>query len=156
MASYKVVGVGEHGKYFDSTAYQDTLNYITNPEKAAYTGACNLMSVETAAQEMEHTAESFGKNCGKRVRHSVLSFSQADRVTPEQADRYAQEILQHYAPDFQLVYAVHTNTEDVHVHMVMNQIAYTDGHRYRGKKGDYHAFLRHMKQVTHRPVIAVK
>ena len=156
MATYKVTGRGERGKFFDDTAYRDAVNYIFDENKAAYIGGCNVASPETAAQEMEHTAESFGKNCGKRVRHSVLSFSQADRVTPEQADRYAQEILQHYAPDFQLVYAVHTNTEDVHVHMVMNQIAYTDGHRYRGKKGDYHAFLRHMKQVTHRPVIAVK
>ena len=156
MATYKVVGVGEHGKFFDARSYQDTIHYITDPTKAAYVGSCNIHSIETAAQEMEHTAESFGKTGGKRVRHSVLSFSQADRVTPEQADQYAQEILQHYAPDFQMVYAVHTNTEDVHIHMVMNQISYTDGHRYRGKKGDYHAFLRHMKQVTHRPVIAVK
>ena len=156
MSTYKVAGRGEHGKFFDDTAYRDAVNYIFDEEKAVYIGGCNLTSLQTAAQEMEQTALAFGKNKGKRIRHSVLSFSERENVSPEEARDYAQEIIRHYAPEYQLVYAVHTNTGHPHIHFVMNQISYLDGHRYQGKKQDYYAFLNHIKHVTHLPVIQVK
>lgn len=156
MATYRVIGVGEHGKYFDDKAYPDTVNYILNHEKAQYAGGCGVTSLATAAQEMEQTAETYHKNSGKRVRHSVLSFDAEEHISPEQADQFAREILHHYEPEYQMLYAVHTNTDDIHIHMLMNQISYVDGHRYRGKRQDYYAFLKHMKHVTHLPVIPVK
>ena len=156
MANYKVVGIGEHGKFFDDNAYSSATDYIFNPEKAAYVGGCNLTSTQTAAQDMQQTALAFGKNKGKRVRHSVVSFDTRENVTPAQANEYAQGIIGHYAPDYQVAYAVHDNTDDLHIHLVMNQISFVDGHRYQGKKQDYYAFIKHIKNVTHLPVIPVK
>lgn len=153
MSTYKVVGVGEHGKYFDENAYHDLNKYIFNHEKAALVGGAGVASTESAAQEMQQTARNFGKDKGKRVRHSVLSFSEEENVTTEQAGKFAQEIIQFYAPEFQITYAVHENTEDIHIHFIMNQISYKDGHRYGGKKKDYYDFLKHIKGVTHFPVI---
>lgn len=156
MATYKVFGKGEYKKFFDENAYRDATNYIFNSQKALYVGGCNITSTQTAAQEMEQTAIKFGKNKGKRVRHSVLSFEKREHVTPEEADTYAQKIVSHYAPEYQVGYAVHTNTEDIHIHFVMNQISYADGHRYRGKKREYYEFLNHAKHVTHLPIIPGK
>ena len=156
MSIYKVTGIGEHGKFFDDKAYQDTMEYIFDATKADDIGGCNVTAPETAAQEMEQAAIAFGKDKGKRVRHSILSFDAHEHVSPEEADNYAQEIIQHYAPEYQVVYAVHTNTEHVHIHFVMNQISYVDGHRYQGRKADYYAFLDHMRSITHFPVIPAK
>ena len=156
MATYRVFGVGEHGKYFDENAYHDLNAYIFNRDKATFIGGAGVTCAETAAEEMQQVARSFGKDKGKRVRHSVLSFAEKENVTPEQADRFAREIIQFYAPEFQIAYAVHENTEDTHVHFLMNQISYQDGHRYQGKKKDYHDFMKHIKKVTHFPVIPVK
>lgn len=156
MSNYRVVGIGEHGKYFDENAYHDLNVYIFNPEKATFVGGAGVTSVETAAEEMQQVAKNFGKDKGKRVRHSILSFGEKENVTPEQADRFAREIVQFYAPDFQICYAVHENTDDTHIHLLMNQISYQDGHRYEGKKKDYYAFMKHIKSVTHFPVIPVK
>lgn len=127
-----------------------------DPRKAVYTGFCNLASVDSAPEEMEQTAISFGKNKGKRIRHSELSFSKEEHVTPELANQYAHGIIQHYAPEYQVVYAVHNNTDHLHIHFVMNQVSYVDGHRYQGKKKDYHDLLRHIRSVTHFPVIPVR
>ena len=155
MATYKVAGIGEHRKFFDDGAYVDALNYIANPQKAAYVDG-NIASLSTAAQEMEGTAIHFGKNSGKRIRHSILSFDPREHVTPELANQYAQEIIRHYTPEYQIVYAVHTNTDTLHIHLLMCQISYIDGHRYQGKKYDFYLFVRHMQSVIHFPVIAVK
>lgn len=156
MSTYKVFGYQEHHKFYDENAYWDATHYITNPQKAVYTGGCNLTSLDTASKEMEETAKSFGKNSGKRIRHSELSFSREEGVTAEQANQFAQAIIQHYAPEYQIIYAVHGNTENVHIHFVMNQISYVDGHRYQGKKKDYYDFMRHIGAVTHLPVIPVR
>ena len=156
MATYKVAGIGEHRKFFDDNAYDNSISYIFNPQKAAYIGGANISSAQTAALEMEQTAVTFGKNSGKHVRHSIISFDKCEHVTPEQANGYAQRIVQHYSPEYQIVYAIHTNTDEVHIHLVMNQIFYLDGHRYDGKKKDYYDFMQHIRRVTHLAVIPVK
>ena len=156
MATYKVTGIGEHQKFFDDNSYQDCIRYIFNPQKATYIGGCSISSAQMAATEMEQTAVFFGKNSGKRVRHSIVSFDQREHITPEQANICAQKIIQHYAHEYQIVYAVHTNTNEVHIHLIMNQISYLDGHRYGGKKKDYYDFMRHIRCVTHLVVIPVK
>lgn len=152
MAEYKVIGVGEHKKYFDENSYHDGIDYITRDNTVTYTGGENVTSIETAASEMKAVAAYFHKDSGKRLRHSVLSYAENEHVTPEMADKFAKEIIQHYAPEYQIVYAVHEDTDHVHTHFVMNQVSYQDGHRYAGKKKDYYDFQKHIKRVTHLPV----
>lgn len=154
--TYTVTGIGEHGKFFDNNAYRDSINYIFSPEKAAYIGGCNVSCAERAAQEMEQTAEIFHKNKGKRVRHSIISFDAKSGMDAENAKICADKIIQYYAPEYQIVYAVHDNTDNVHIHLVMNQIAYTDGHRYQGKKKDFYDFQKYIGDITKRPVIYAK
>ena len=155
MSTYKVFGRGET-HFFDSNSYQNCIQYITNPQKAMFVGGCNVSSIKAAAAEMQQTARSFRKDCGKRVRHSELSFSESEIVTPEMANEYAQRIIAFYAPEYQIVYAVHVNTSHTHIHFVMNQVSFVDGHRYQGKKYDYYQFLAHIRSVTHLVVIPVK
>lgn len=156
MAIYSVMGVGEHQKFFDDHSYRDAINYIRQDGHTPYAGVVNLTSMETAAAEMQATAASFGKDSGKRLRHTVLSFYESEHVTPEQAYAYGQQIIHYYAPEYQMAYAVHTNTENPHIHFVMNQISYVDGHRYRGQKKDYYDFRNHIASVIHCPVLLVK
>lgn len=154
--TYKVTGLGQKNKFHDDNAYHDSIHYITNPQKAMYVGSCNIKDINHAAEEMEAVSESYGKNHGKRVRHSILSFGSRSGLSPEQAAQYASQIIQHYAPEYQMVYALHVNTDDLHVHFVMNQTAFTDGHKYSGKKLDYYQFLDHIRNVTHHKVIPVR
>lgn len=156
MAIYSVIGVGEHHKFFDENSYRDAINYISQGGKASYVGGANITSIETAAAEMQATAAAFEKDSGKRLRHSVVSFDPSEHVTPDQAHAYSQQIIQHYAPEYQIAYAVHTNTSHLHIHLVMNQVSYVDGHRYRGDKKDYYDFKKHIESVIHRPVILIK
>lgn len=156
MALYKIIGVGEHGKFFDDGAYETVLNYIFHPQKAVCIGGVGITSTATAAEEMRQVAIAFGKDFGKRLRHSVLTFEPQECVNPEQANNYAQRIIQYYTPEYQITYAVHGDTDHVHVHFVMNQISFVDGHRYAGKKKDYYGFRKYVQEVTHLPVKLVK
>ena len=156
MAKYKVAGIGEKAKFFDDRAYENTIHYICDPRKAKYTGGSGVSSIQAAADEMQQVAKHFGKDCGKRVRHSILGFDPTEQVTPEMADAFAQRIIQHYADQYQIVYGVHTDTDVTHIHFLMNQVSFTDGHRYLGKRKDYHQFLSHIRKVTHLPVLPAR
>lgn len=152
MAIYKVCGVGEHGKFFDDFAYYNAINYIFNPEKAVMIGGSGISSYANAVDDMRDVAIRFGKDRGKRIRHSILAFEENEDVSIGEADAFAKGIIAHYAPEYQIVYAIHANTEHLHIHFVMNQISYIDGHRYDEKKKDYYDFWNHMKHVTHLPI----
>lgn len=158
MANYEVIGVGEHGKYFDENAYHDLINYIFRKDHAIYCNGYGFTSFSSAADEMQAVARKFNKDSGKRVRHSVLSFSEWEnsKITPVTAYNIGLRLCQFYAPEYQIAFAVHNNTEQLHIHFVMNQISYVDGHRYGGKKHDFYEFKKFAHQVTGLPIIYVK
>lgn len=86
----------------------------------------------------------------------MLSFSKDERVSPEIANNYALGIIQYYADEYQIVYAVHDNTDDVHIHFVMNQVSYKDGYKYGGKKKNYYNFKRYIERIIEHYVILDK
>ena len=156
MARYKVFGYGEEDKFRDEHAYYDVTNYIMQPQKAAYVGGYHITCLACAGQEMEQVARHFHKDKGKRIRHSELSFSEEEGISPEQAAVLGSKIAAYYAPQYQILFAVHTNTDHIHIHFVMNQISYVDGTRYQGKRKDYHDFIKHMRRVTGLPIIPAR
>ena len=68
------------------------------------------------------------------LRHWIISFGARDLISPIQAYYIAVEAARFYADRYQLVFAVHEDTDQVHVHFVMNQVSYVDGRKYSGTK----------------------
>ncbi len=156
MLTYTVVGVNDNIKYTDQNSYRDVVMYICNPEKTRYIGFCGVSSIEAAAKEMSEVVEFFGKDRGKRVRHTILSFQSHDSTTPCEAYMYAKQIAEYYSDRFQIVFAVHENTDNLHVHFVMNMTSYRDGRRYSENHKDFRAFLNYVSNITGRRVEYVR
>lgn len=138
------------GKYKDENIYNDIVNYITQPKKvkSGYVQLRGISSVKTAAVEMEATAKQFGKDKGTRIRHSVLSFDSTEKIALSEADRVAGKLIDFYSKQgYQIMSAVHEDKEFPHIHMVMNTVNTTDGHKYEGKKKDYYQFQSYAKRV---------
>ena len=112
-----------------------TLKYITGETKeqkaAIVTGINCSDDPESAYIEMkmcyEHYAgEKFhrvGKPTGKehlKMHHYIISFK-GQEVTPEQADKIAQEWAKDvFGNDRQILIATHTDTDNIHVHLAVN------------------------------------
>ena len=145
VARYKVIN--QAGKFQDPNAYTDVIQYCTNPDKtpSGLIGGRNL-DTNYAAEQMETVADVFGKNSKTRVEHTVLSFSPNEEISLEGIVEIADSLADYYAEDYQVLYAVHENTDNPHVHMVMNRISHRDGHRYRGNKQEYYGVQTHLKK----------
>ena len=91
-------------------------------EKIAFTGCLNLASVETATMEMESLAFR-NKRCAGPVMQLLLSWRENETPTREQVTEAVEITLNELnLSQCQAVYALHQNTDNLHLHICVNRI----------------------------------
>jgi len=149
MAILKFVNCKE--KYQDSDATKEVINYIFNPDKSKRElYGFYQVDPENPTKSMRDVAKAFGKTTGIQIRHYIISFTKYEINEPIIADQIAQEIITYFQDQYQCVYAIHEDTEYLHIHFVCNAISYVNGHRYRGNKAEYYDFISWIKSLLHK------
>ena len=129
---------------------KNALEYIQNPDK---TEECVLMGSinclpDTAFKQMEETKNIFHKNSKRQGYHVIISFSPEEKVTAEQAmyvlEHFAKDVL---GDDYEAVYAVHTDREHMHGHLIWNSVSMTTGKKYNSPKGNW---KNHLQPITNK------
>ncbi|EJT9668014.1 relaxase/mobilization nuclease domain-containing protein [Salmonella enterica] len=85
----------------------------------------NCVSIETASQEMEYTARQarFRKSNSDPVFHYILSWQAHESPRPEQLYGSVRHTLKALGlSSHQYVSAVHTDTDNLHVHVAVNRV----------------------------------
>ena len=74
------------------------------------------------------------------MKHIFVSFD--ENIRPYDAYILGWRIGAYYGDRYQLVFGVHEDTDNIHIHFVFNSVSFVDGHKY---SGDYHdlASLKH-------------
>lgn len=126
---------------------KNSLEYILNPEKTEMGtligGNHILPDTDFAFEKMLETKrvmeERFGrkKTEGRQGYHFVLSFSPKDNITSEMAMEITEKFLETYIPDYESVYAVHTDRKHLHSHIVFNSVNMINGLKYHYENGDW-------------------
>ena len=125
-------------RYLDDDLYA-ALSYAENDNKTdrkMYVGGINC-SKQNAYAEMIAVQRRFGLR-GKVVGyHGIQSFREGE-VTPEQAFEIGMETARRmWCDKYQVLVAVHLNTENVHCHFVVNPVSFKDGTKFQNKIGDH-------------------
>lgn len=50
------------------------------------------------------------------------------------------ETVEYYSSRYQIVFGVHTDTRNIHIHFIMNTVSYVDGMMYSGNAVDMNNF----------------
>jgi Relaxase/Mobilisation nuclease domain len=96
--------------------------YASAPEKAEWVHLRGVMSVETAAIEMEAVA-ALSKRCRDPVYHMIIAYAKNERPTREQVVSDAERLLKAIGMEkSQYVLASHKDTDDFHAHVIANRI----------------------------------
>jgi hypothetical protein len=113
------------------SSFQTLNDYITGKskrrleeagEKIAFTGCLNLMSVDTATLQMNSLAFQ-NKRVADPVMHLLLSWRENERPTQEQTIEAVKIALGELnLSQCQAVYALHQNTDNMHLHICINRI----------------------------------
>ncbi|MDR1649900.1 MAG: relaxase/mobilization nuclease domain-containing protein [Synergistaceae bacterium] len=106
------------------SSFRDLVAYCASkdPSKVLHVGYQNLMSPETAALEMAALATD-NKRCKDPVFHAILSWREMEIPTPEQADEAVRIALKELnLENCQALWALQNDTQNRHVHIVVNRI----------------------------------
>ena len=114
--------------------------YITDEKKAKIVTVRNLFEDEDFAKQFEETASRFGKGDKfdeRKYYHCKLSCARQDKVSPEKAHAYAEELVAKLFKDYECVIATHTDTQTVHSHIIVNAVDPITGKKLQFNKQDY-------------------
>ena len=137
-------------KYFDNHSRYDVLHYILRQDKTPdKLYGSNLCDITTAAAQMDNTAARFNKANGVKLRHFIISFDPHELNHPLLVYEIAKQISLFFYSEYQTVFAVHQDKAHLHIHIVINSVSFTDGHRYYGKRAEFNALKAHIKKILH-------
>ena len=125
---------------------KNALEYITNPEKTQnglYIGGINCVtSARGAFVQMSQTKKQLNSNGTRQAYHFVLSCPPGEG-TPEIMMELTRRFLEEYLKDeYEVLYAVHDNTEKVHSHIIFNSVSFRTGKKYRYENGDWEKIIQ--------------
>lgn len=150
MAITKILNIMESEGRNPATHLRNALEYIQNPDKTeecVLVGSINCLP-DTAFEQMEETKNIFHKTGKRQGYHVIISFSPEEKVTAEQAmyvlEHFAKEVL---GDDYEAVYAVHTDREHMHGHLIWNSVSMTTGKKYNSPKGNW---KNHLQPITNK------
>ena len=115
------------------------IDYIMNPDKTEdclLVGGVNCIP-EMAYEQMKKTKELFGKIGGRQSYHIIISLKPGEGKPDqlyEMTERFIEELL---GGEYEAVYAVHTDHEHLHSHIVFNSVNMITGKKYQHKNGDW-------------------
>lgn len=122
--------------------------YIENDIKTfsgAYVGGNNISStnVNDVVSEMIDVKKAYGKEDGRAALHMVISLPENESDTGNASDlmKLCDSVVKELFPDHQALYAIHTNTENLHAHIIINSVG-LNGKKIHQPKG-------YMKDIVH-------
>lgn len=150
MAITKILNIQESEGRNPASHLKNALEYIQNPDKTeecVLVGGINCLP-DTAFEQMEETKNIFHKTGKRQGYHVIISFSTEEKVTAEQAmyvlEHFAKDVL---GDDYEAVYAVHTDREHMHGHLIWNSVSMTTGKKYNSPKNNW---KNHLQPITNK------
>lgn len=150
MAITKILNIQESDGRNPASHLKNALEYIQNPDKTeecVLVGGINCLP-DTAFEQIEETKNIFHKTGKRQEYHVIISFSPEEKVTAEQAmyvlEHFAKDVL---SDDYEAVYAVHTDREHMHGHLIWNSVSMTTGKKYNSPKSNW---KNHLQPITNK------
>lgn len=125
-----------------TTVIKDINEGLKN-EEVVFVRGINCIPEFTKAQ-MQETKNRFNKNTGNIGYHIIQSFDDNEGNNEQVFEigcRLAEEL---FGDRFEVIVALHKNTDNLHCHIVVNSVSFVDGKKFNDNK----AFLNKMRNVS--------
>lgn len=139
MAILKIISHGKSNK-----ATRRILKYVLNPAKT-HPDLCSVtgdyrgeeITPEAVFLEFGRVRQLFSKDTteGRTYEHGMVSFAPGE-IEPDRAASFASELLTAMYPDHMALTAVHTDTDHIHAHFVVEPVSFRDGKLLHTSKHD--------------------
>ncbi len=126
---------------------QRGLQYVideTKTQKKYLVGGIGV-DLNNPLEDMMSVKRFYGKTDGRQYIHFSISVKQS---VPDDYIMFqiAEEIASFYK-GFQIVWAVHTNTEHSHIHFIINSVSAIDGHKFSQSRAELKRFKSYVQAI---------
>lgn len=152
MGITKLLHINRDTSAGGSTHLQDALRYIMQPEKTEQGlliggGNCLFSTPDIAYENMMQTKQMWGKEDGRQAYHYIISLDKDEGNSEVMMDIMKHFCQEYLGEEYEYVYAVHTDREHMHGHVIFNSVSRINGKKYRYKQGDWQ---RYIQPITNR------
>lgn len=134
-----------NGKNRSLSQLKGSIAYIFNPEKVKHgcRGGTGVVYDE-AYDDMKIIKVLHNKTKGRQYIHFIISFDKG--ISYLKAFDICEEILDYFSDEYQIVFAVHENTENIHGHFILNTVA-VDGRKFRQSTKEMLSFRTFVNEI---------
>lgn len=139
MAITKMMNIKTQSNLYNAIAY---IMQEEKTEECLWIGGNSGDSPEEVYRVMMQTKKDWGKLNGRKGYHFVISWKPGECDT-EKAYQVLQEFCQEYlGGEYDYVFAVHTDTDHCHGHIIFNSVNRATGYKYRYERGDWERYIQ--------------
>lgn len=138
--------------YTNADAPEKLIDYVVR--KAIFSDGF-AVDLNHAAEQI-HAVKSFWcETGGRQMVHFILAFDGYENVSlsNDEIIRIAEIFCGLFYGRFQIVYGVHFDSWNIHIHFAMNNVSYIDGKRYLSNRYDNLVLAGSIESITGRTVI---
>ena len=88
----------------------------------------------------------YGKSDGVQIKHVIISFEKQPYLKPKKLKKLIIKALKYFGNQYQLVYAVHEDTCNLHIHIGINSVSF-GGEKFSFKAKDQYEFTKRTKEI---------
>lgn len=126
--------------YLNYSSVFNLVNYALTDKRThrrvRFYGGYNV-EIDRVDSQMVLVKKYYQKDSGREMRHFVVSFD--EDISPYDAWILGWRIAAYYADRYQIVFGVHEDTDNIHIHFVFNTVSFADGRKF---SSDYHEISR--------------
>lgn len=145
------------GKYNNADAIDKLISYIFNSQKTTHniTGVTSAFPLEKyKIIQQFNKVQIYHRNAkGRKAYHLIVSFSEKEEALFRLKDyrKIGYKIAAYFDnAHHQTAFALHENTDNLHIHFAINAVNYITGKKYHMQRNDYRHVKIHVQRVIKR------
>lgn len=117
------------GEYENNDAVENVIRYVLRLDNSNLVGGCGvfLATTEEIIQQFYSVKKFYRVMDKKQVMHFVFSPNPQYLIPEIVLKKLGYMLAGYFQNDRQVVFAVHNDTDHLHIHMAVNTVAYTNG-----------------------------
>ena len=138
--------------YCNENAVENVIGYIFDeckmPHKIIGGIGVSCDDKETAISQFKMVKEFYRNQKGKKVIHFWVSFEKQEILSVEEYLHIGYMIADFFDENYQIIFALHENTDNDHLHFVVNTVSYKTGKKLRWHKGDRQRLMSWIESIV--------
>lgn len=143
--------------YKTKESLYNVLQYIVRESESLGGCGISILSTDSIYYEFENVKKIWGKEAdGKRqVKHFWVTFGRKE-INYKMLLQIAWTIAEYYGKRYQVLYGVHTNTDNLHIHYAINTVSFVDGkmlsewyNEFENLQNEINEIVRDYKKMLH-------